>query len=184
MSEKCAYCQKSDALLHRDHVVPRSRGGPDNATNIVMACPQCNSSKRDRLASEWLGEECPDRVRAIEDRVNKQLANRFKKRDWKKCREPKGLGKSSLCVCRITDDGHIDYSGEVLEEYDTYWRVQLLDGVSSFFGLWMLSDEIRDLEKTQCRIFSDPGACLSEIHRLNRDIGTSRGARSFRIAPA
>lgn len=32
-----------------DHVVPRSRGGADDASNMVVACRPCNAAKADRL---------------------------------------------------------------------------------------------------------------------------------------
>jgi len=44
---KCQYCQTSVPLEDAtfDHVVPRSRGGKTNWTNIVIACMQCNLRK-------------------------------------------------------------------------------------------------------------------------------------------
>lgn len=50
----CAYCGK-DAKhedLTRDHVHPRSRGGPDIWTNVVTACGSCNKFKDDRTPEE------------------------------------------------------------------------------------------------------------------------------------
>lgn len=38
---------------HIDHVVPISRGGANSIGNIVAACGSCNSSKNDRLLTEW-----------------------------------------------------------------------------------------------------------------------------------
>ncbi|MEO0796400.1 MAG: HNH endonuclease signature motif containing protein [Verrucomicrobiota bacterium] len=32
-------------IFNRDHVLPRSKGGPDDDFNIVLACKQCNSQK-------------------------------------------------------------------------------------------------------------------------------------------
>jgi 5-methylcytosine-specific restriction endonuclease McrA len=47
----CYYCGR--ILVRRDasvdHVVPRSRGGVDDASNYVIACRQCNSDKGDRV---------------------------------------------------------------------------------------------------------------------------------------
>lgn len=48
----CVYCGSTDDLA-ADHVHPRSKGGADIPSNLVTACKRCNSSKRDRLLSEW-----------------------------------------------------------------------------------------------------------------------------------
>jgi 5-methylcytosine-specific restriction endonuclease McrA len=50
----CRYCGAHD-LLSVDHVVPVSRGGLNDLSNLAAACRPCNSSKRDRLLSEWSG---------------------------------------------------------------------------------------------------------------------------------
>lgn len=48
----CQYCSKPfpPSQLQKEHVIPRSRGGKTNWTNIVMACEKCNSDKADKLA--------------------------------------------------------------------------------------------------------------------------------------
>jgi 5-methylcytosine-specific restriction endonuclease McrA len=44
------YCAvRADTI---DHVVPRSRGGRNEWTNVVAACARCNHRKGDRLLSE------------------------------------------------------------------------------------------------------------------------------------
>lgn len=51
---KCFYCPK-DITVDRtiDHVVPLSRGGKHELSNLVLACRACNSSKGSKLLSEW-----------------------------------------------------------------------------------------------------------------------------------
>ena len=39
----------------RDHVIPRSRGGSNHSSNIVLSCHSCNVQKRARTPSEWGG---------------------------------------------------------------------------------------------------------------------------------
>lgn len=61
--DKCAYCDEElvfgkttrcDPLKATiDHVIPLSRDGKHAWGNVVLACSACNSSKRDRLLSEW-----------------------------------------------------------------------------------------------------------------------------------
>jgi len=49
-AHRCVYCtRKADTI---DHVVPRSRGGTHEWTNVVAACARCNHSKGDRLLTE------------------------------------------------------------------------------------------------------------------------------------
>jgi len=50
--ESCAYCGSKQGLS-QDHVVPISKGGMNNATNIVPACSSCNSSKSDHDMLTW-----------------------------------------------------------------------------------------------------------------------------------
>ncbi len=36
-----------------DHVVPMVRGGRSTKGNVVPACKECNTKKRDQLLMEW-----------------------------------------------------------------------------------------------------------------------------------
>ena len=51
---RCCYCGRHFKTpdLNLDHVVPRSKGGSTDWTNIVTACIQCNARKSDRLPEE------------------------------------------------------------------------------------------------------------------------------------
>lgn len=53
----CVYCGRKPEVV--DHVMPISRGGLEHSTNLVPSCRACNSSKYNRLLSEWR----EDRVR-------------------------------------------------------------------------------------------------------------------------
>ncbi len=50
----CAYCgtQYSASRLTRDHILPRSKGGPDVWENVVAACRGCNQKKDDRTPEQ------------------------------------------------------------------------------------------------------------------------------------
>lgn len=48
----CVYCGDEDGPHELDHVIPRSRGGPDTVENIVVACRSCNRKKSDRTPQE------------------------------------------------------------------------------------------------------------------------------------
>lgn len=43
--QKCYYCGKNGMKLTMDHVIPLSRGGHHDKTNIVAACSRCNKVK-------------------------------------------------------------------------------------------------------------------------------------------
>lgn len=49
----CAYCGARGVRLECDHVIPVSRGGSHEESNLVTACFSCNRSKRDKLVKEW-----------------------------------------------------------------------------------------------------------------------------------
>jgi 5-methylcytosine-specific restriction endonuclease McrA len=51
----CHYCGEQNERMCADHVVPLSRGGTNERQNLVCCCIPCNSSKADRLLSEWQG---------------------------------------------------------------------------------------------------------------------------------
>jgi 5-methylcytosine-specific restriction endonuclease McrA len=54
VQQPCAYCGALDNITI-DHIVPLSRNGKHEANNLAPACISCNSSKCDRLLSEWNG---------------------------------------------------------------------------------------------------------------------------------
>ncbi len=55
---RCQYCDRSPLdlrgreCLTRDHLVPLSRGGTNEWTNVVTACSTCNTRKGNRLPEE------------------------------------------------------------------------------------------------------------------------------------
>lgn len=53
----CWHCGKKldPKNYHVDHLTPLSRGGSNNADNMVISCPRCNLSKHDRFPHEWNG---------------------------------------------------------------------------------------------------------------------------------
>ena len=85
---KCAYCGAIGRKMHRDHVVPRSRGGPDSPSNIVMVCEDCNLSKGPRLPSEWM-RSVPQIVAAIERRISDRVVVSFGRRRYPVTARPK-----------------------------------------------------------------------------------------------
>jgi hypothetical protein len=50
----CQYCGKSapDVILQVDHIMPVSKGGENEITNLITACYLCNQGKRDILLDD------------------------------------------------------------------------------------------------------------------------------------
>lgn len=50
----CQYCGRKapDVILHVDHVVPESDGGPTTLLNLITSCRDCNLGKSDRHLSD------------------------------------------------------------------------------------------------------------------------------------
>lgn len=49
----CVYCGATSVPFEIDHLVPKSRGGSDRATNLVLTCHACNNRKGNRTAAEF-----------------------------------------------------------------------------------------------------------------------------------
>ena len=52
----CVYCGatvEDGAILTLDHLRPRSRGGDNQAANLVTACKRCNSSRGNRTVAAF-----------------------------------------------------------------------------------------------------------------------------------
>jgi 5-methylcytosine-specific restriction endonuclease McrA len=52
---RCLYCRLQQlgqaAVFHINHVIPRSRGGPTTADNLVVQCPYCSLHKSSRTTA-------------------------------------------------------------------------------------------------------------------------------------
>jgi 5-methylcytosine-specific restriction endonuclease McrA len=48
----CQYCGSTEHPLTIDHVIPRSRGGKTEWTNVVAACVSCNRRKGNKMPAE------------------------------------------------------------------------------------------------------------------------------------
>lgn len=53
----CVYCGRRGGRLTLDHMLPVSRGGLSELSNLVTACVTCNSAKGTRTPQEWLAAQ-------------------------------------------------------------------------------------------------------------------------------
>ena len=56
--QRCTYCRRRTKFRKTslDHVVPRSCGGTDDESNLVVACVLCNTIKGCRTPEEWAAD--------------------------------------------------------------------------------------------------------------------------------
>jgi 5-methylcytosine-specific restriction endonuclease McrA len=50
----CYWCSKKLEKYEVDHIIPLTRGGTNDPSNLVIACPWCNNSKHNKLPHEWI----------------------------------------------------------------------------------------------------------------------------------
>jgi 5-methylcytosine-specific restriction endonuclease McrA len=73
-NRQCAYCNASDTRLEIDHVYPRSRGGSDRVSNLVLACHSCNQAKGNQDIKDFLSGK-PDLLKRVLAKIKKPLAD-------------------------------------------------------------------------------------------------------------
>ena len=62
---RCAYCGNAKAERYElDHIVPRSHGGANRVSNLVVSCHECNAEKGNGSVEEFLSDR-PARLAAI-----------------------------------------------------------------------------------------------------------------------
>ncbi len=61
---QCAYCEK-EGSLEVEHLIPRSRGGSNRVSNLVIACRACNTQKGTLNLEEFLRKK-PAQLKRIE----------------------------------------------------------------------------------------------------------------------
>ena len=49
----CNYCGQVGGILEVDHIVPFSKGGGDDISNLTTSCRRCNRSKKDMTVEQF-----------------------------------------------------------------------------------------------------------------------------------
>ncbi|WP_405960956.1 RNA-guided endonuclease IscB [Streptomyces sp. NBC_00024] len=68
----CAYCDATGVPLNIDHLRPRSRGGSDRISNLVLACAPGNQAKGSQAVDAFLTHR-PERLAKILEQVKARL---------------------------------------------------------------------------------------------------------------
>lgn len=68
----CAYCDAAGVPLNIEHLRPRSRGGSDRVSNLVLACVPCNEAKGSTPVDTFLADR-PDRLEKILEQAKAPL---------------------------------------------------------------------------------------------------------------
>lgn len=70
--ERCEYCHAPqrvfNAPFHIEHIVPRSRGGADDPTNLALSCSSCNLAKG--TAIDGVASDTGERARLFNPRTD------------------------------------------------------------------------------------------------------------------
>ena len=84
----CAYCEKSvnNFDINLDHVIPRTKGGSDEADNLVVSCNKCNSSKGDLSLLEFIKNNTlsDSVIERVSERVSVTLKDKDKDKEEEK----------------------------------------------------------------------------------------------------
>ncbi|MFD8304336.1 RNA-guided endonuclease IscB [Streptomyces sp. NPDC059690] len=68
----CAYCGTTGVPLNIEHLRPRSRGGSNRISNLVLACVPCNRAKGSRPVEVFLADD-PGRLERIVEQTRASL---------------------------------------------------------------------------------------------------------------
>lgn len=68
----CAYCGKKDVSLEIEHIRPKSNGGSDRASNLTLACHECNQAKGNMPVETFLKDK-PELLKHVLSRAKAPL---------------------------------------------------------------------------------------------------------------
>ena len=76
----CLYCG-SNNNLSLDHIIPRSKGGSNDTSNLITCCIACNSSRQEMDINVHISTY--SNPKAIRDRITNSLSKRIKQKGLK-----------------------------------------------------------------------------------------------------
>jgi len=74
----CRYCgkQAGDVILHIDHIIPVSKGGTNDESNLITSCVDCNLGKSN-IGIDAVAPTEMDRLRMIQEALEQRTAAMF-----------------------------------------------------------------------------------------------------------
>lgn len=92
-NRQCVYCGAKDVPLEVEHIKPRSRGGSDRVSNLVLACHPCNQKKGNQDIKDFLSNQTDILKRVISQaKAPLQDAAAINATRWALFNALKGLG--------------------------------------------------------------------------------------------
>ncbi len=70
----CAYCGAREVPFNLDHFHPKSKGGSNRVSNLVLSCVPCNQKKDNQLPEEFLADK-PELLAKINKQRKQPLAD-------------------------------------------------------------------------------------------------------------
>ena len=72
---RCAYCGTARAKRYElDHIIPKSRGGTNRVSNLVVSCQSCNIAKGNMSVEDFLADK-PARLTKVRGIIRSRLAD-------------------------------------------------------------------------------------------------------------
>lgn len=102
--QQCEYCG-AQGTLHWEHLIPKSRGGPDTIDNLVLSCATCNLQKGPLNPVDWYFKRGLDRrhiPRLVMGKCLKLVWEEHRRRGTLRDREfPAGHGLSTAQLFHV-----------------------------------------------------------------------------------
>ncbi len=103
---RCGYCLSPHHLvmarLEIEHIIPRSRGGSDDISNLWLACPICNGHKSNKVSG--IDPETGDLVPLFNPRIQNWFDHFRWSEDGLRIIGLTPTGRATVVVLHLSDD--------------------------------------------------------------------------------
>lgn len=97
----CIYCESVEKV-QTEHIIPKSKGGPDSADNLVDSCQRCNLKKSNKDVFEFCAMIGIDVPRLVKGKVLKLVFSKHAEKGTLQESDIDGDGKLNLLdLCAI-----------------------------------------------------------------------------------